>query len=635
MRLLLALGLLISAAPALAQPPAPRRIDDFARLPFMEGPELSPDGTKMAAKVAVNGVQRLMIVPLANMKDMRLINFGDNDLNWWDWVNDEWLITGVGATTSVQGDDWYLRRLVGVSADGTQAKPIGWREAAQGADDVLWIARDGTPRILFAMQRSAFPSEPEFWPQVYEVDVSTAKLKRVVSGEVNVMDWYADAAGTVRMGIGYNDVSRTSRLLYREKDGTSFRTIDRARSGRDEELTVPAMFLAEPGKALAYDSKDGFSSLYELDLATLAIGKKVFGAEGYDIGGLFRDTAGTGLAGVSYVADAPKVHWLDPELDTIQKDMDKAVGQRRARIVSFNRDRSKMLVHVGGPDRAGAYYFMDRAVGTLQLITYASDKLKNVALAPVKTFRYAARDGLQIPAVLTLPAGREAKNLPLIVMPHGGPAARDSETFDWWSQFLADRGYAVVQPNYRGSTGLGTEFAGKGEGEWGLKMQDDLNDAVAELAKQGVVDAKRVCMVGGSYGGYAALRAAQRDGGQYRCAVSFAGVSDLGHLARTDQRSLYGNSYKASLKEKAPDFRAVSPINYPEQFSAPVLLVHGKKDLRVPVSQSRQMADKLRKAGKTVEYVEQKEGDHFFSREQDRLEFLKLLETFLAKHNPA
>jgi dipeptidyl aminopeptidase/acylaminoacyl peptidase len=187
-------------------------------------------------------------------------------------------------------------------------------------------------------------------------------------------------------------------------------------------------------------------------------------------------------------------------------------------------------------------------------------------------------------------------------MPHGGPFARDSETWDWWAQFLAERGYAVLQPNYRGSSGYGSEFAAKGEGQWGLAMQDDLNDAVDWAVQQGLVDARRVCIAGASYGGYAAMRAAQRDGGKFR---------------------------------QAPDFRAVSPIHYPEQFSVPILLMHGKKDLRVQVRQSREMAEKLKKAGKDYIYIEQPEGDHHFSRQEDRLQFLKEMEAFLAKHNPA
>lgn len=635
MRFVLASCLALLSAMAMAAPPAPRPVEAFAQLPFFDGPQLSPDGTKVAAKVAVNGVQRLIITPVAGDGKRVVIGLGESDLNWWRWVNDEWLVVGMGATVPVQGDEWYIRRAAGVRADGGKVQFLAWREAAQGADDVLWIADDGTPRILLAFQKSIYPSEEEFWPQVHEVDVSTGKLKRVAKPTPNVMNWYADATGAIRMGVGFDDRTRRANLLYRDGKGGSFRTVARASMKAGEELTMPVLFLDEPGKALAFDAKSGHRALYELDLATMQLGKQVFAAPGYDVDEIIGDAAGTGLAGVRYTDDRSQVRWFDPKIAEVQAQIDKAVGDRRASIVSLNRDRSKMVVHVGGPRQAGAFYFFDTAYGSMTLLAQSNGLLKNARLAPVTTIRYAARDGLSIPAVLTLPEGRDAKNLPLILMPHGGPAARDVEGWDWWAQFLANRGYAVVQPNYRGSTGFGKAFEEAGKGQWGLRMQDDLNDAVAHLARQGIADPKRVCVVGGSYGGYAALRAAQRDGASYRCAVSFAGVSDLTHLARFDGRSLYGNSHKAYLKESAPDFRGVSPIHHAAQFSAPVLLIHGKKDLRVPVAQSREMVEKLRKAGKPVEYLELSEGDHHLSRQQDRLDFLKRLEAFLAKHNPA
>jgi dipeptidyl aminopeptidase/acylaminoacyl peptidase len=224
-------------------------------------------------------------------------------------------------------------------------------------------------------------------------------------------------------------------------------------------------------------------------------------------------------------------------------------------------------------------------------------------------------------------------------MPHGGPFVRDSENWDWQVQFLANRGYAVLQPNYRGSSGYGTAFAAKGKGQWGLAMQDDLNDAVDWAVKEGLADEKRVCIVGGSYGGYAAMRAAQRDGAKYRCAVSYAGVSDLSAMTRYDRRFLNSGGRADWLQQQAPDYAAVSPINYPGQFSTPILLMHGKKDRRVQVGQSREMAEKLKQAGKIAGrdfiYVEQPLADHFFSRQADRLDFLQRLDAFLKEHNPA
>ncbi|MFN3434228.1 MAG: alpha/beta hydrolase family protein, partial [Sphingomonas sp.] len=207
-------------------------------------------------------------------------------------------------------------------------------------------------------------------------------------------------------------------------------------------------------------------------------------------------------------------------MQKLQADADKAVGNRRARILSRSADGNRMLVEVGSASQAGTLYFWDVASGRMQRYAYQNQALAGRTLSPVKTVHYTARDGTPIEAILTLPRHRTAKNLPLVVLPHGGPIARDSEGWDWWVQYLAEIGYAVIQPNYRGSSGYGTAFVKLGEGEWGLKMQDDLNDAIAFLGKEGIADPKRVCIAGASYGGYAALRAAERDGALYRCAIS-------------------------------------------------------------------------------------------------------------------
>jgi dipeptidyl aminopeptidase/acylaminoacyl peptidase len=621
-------------AQATAAAAAPRAVEDFAALPFMEGPRLSPDGTKLASRIAVRGEQLFAISAVFGQAPPALVRTGGSDINWWRWVNEDWLVLGIGAVDQYEGTDFYVRRAIGVSSDGKKIVPLLFREAAQGADDLLWIATDGTPRIRLALQRSVYLSDEGFWPQVVEIDVSTGKSKLVVDSHVGVTDWYADGSGAVRMGIGYGNDGRSARLLYREGESAGFRVADRADYRKEETLVVPALFLPEGG-ALATDNRDGYNALYKLDLTTFATGEKVFGIDGYDIDGIIVDAEGSRVLGVSTTETAPAVHWLDPDLAHAQDAMDKAVGGRRALIVSMDRKRQRFLVHLASGDRPGAYYFMDLADGRLLRIANVNERIAGAKVNPVRTIRYKARDGLEIAAVLTVPAGIEAKALPVVVMPHGGPFARDSEEWDWWAQFLASRGYAVVQPNFRGSSGYGAAFARQGRGQWGLAMQDDLNDALAELVRLGIADPKRAAMVGGSYGGYAALRAAQRDGALYRCAVSFAGVSDLAALLRFDSQFLYSGGGRDWMKKQAPDLRAVSPINFPGQFTIPVLLVHGKKDQRVPVGQSREMAEKLGKAGKKVRYIEQPLGDHHLSRQEDRVAFLQALEAFLKEHNPA
>jgi dipeptidyl aminopeptidase/acylaminoacyl peptidase len=628
----------MAAVPASAEtppPPQPRPASDFAALPFMVGPDLSPDGRRMAAQISVSGQQMLGIDDLFDKAKPVLISLGDNDLLSWSWVNDQWLAVRVGAIVNVEGSDFYVTRVMGVPADGSRVVPISFRKGGWGAD-IIWTARDGSPRIAMAMQKSIY-NDGKFWPDVDEVDVSTGKSRTIVPGRTNVMQWVADPNGVIRMGVGYNDESRSSRLLYRPDASASFRIVDRADDKKDERLAFPILLAGGADKALSVSRQNGFDALYEFDLQSLAVGKVIHEVPGYDIDGVILTPDGTGVSGIRYTSDTGHMHWLDPALADIQAQLDKAVGQGRfAKITALSRDQKKLLVWVGDASQPGSYYYYDAAAGgVMTRYAYVNNAFKTGGLGPVSTYRYKTQDGLSVEAILTLPKDRAAKNLPLILMPHGGPAARDTASYDWWAQFLADRGYAVVQPNYRGSTGYGEKFQDAGDGEWGLKMQDDLNDAVADLAAKGTVDPKRVCIAGGSYGGYAAMRGAQRDGAKFRCAISYAGVSDLMGMLTYDSGFLYGNSARAYWKKIAPDLKDVSPINHPADFSTPILIMHGKKDKRVPVAQSRRMFDRLKAAGKPVEYIEQPLGDHYFSRQADRQQFLEAIEAFLKKHNPA
>jgi dipeptidyl aminopeptidase/acylaminoacyl peptidase len=623
-----------TARPAAASPAGPIPVELFAQLPFIDSPILSPDGTRIAAKIAIHGEQRLASIPIGDSKHLTMINLGDLDLNDWFWVNNDWMVARIGTRAPVEGDSWYLRRAVALSADGTKSFVLGKDIAAQGADDVLWVAHDGSPHILLALQTSIYSNEPGFSPEIRDFDVSTGKSTRIVSSTSNVFDWYADGNGNVRLGISYDDDTRSSKLLYREKQGQSFRTVSKARGKNASLGTIPKLFL-DGGKGVAFDDNDGFNGLYTYDFSTFKTGEKLFGVPGYDLGTVISDDAQARVIGVRYTDTRPRTHWFDPKLAAFQEEIDKSVGTRQAHITSWNRDFSVLIVYVGGADQPGAYYTYRPVEGVMHLLARVNEGLGPSALSPVKTIRYKARDGLEIPAVLTLPQGKPAKDLPLVLMPHGGPYVRDDESWDWWAQFMASRGYAVLQPNYRGSTGFGKDYTDKGDGQWGLGMQDDLVDAVKWAAGEGLVDPKRVCIAGASYGGYAALRAAQRDHGIYRCAISYAGVADLPAMLRYDAGFFNGGATKDYWRAQAPDLKSVSPINFPGDFSIPVLIMHGKADLRVPVKQSREMAEKLKAAGKTYRYVEQPKGDHHFTKEADRLQFLKELEAFLKQYNPA
>lgn len=625
----------LAAVQAVQPAPAPRPAEDFAQLSPVDGPKLSPDGKLLAAKVAVRGEPYLMIIPMDGGAP-RLVATGDNDLNAWNWVNNDWLIVQIGSMAPFGiGQEAYVQRALGVSADGKTINPLlhKKRDIGQNGGDVIWIADDGTPRVKIAVQSAISIDEPGFWPEVYEVDVSKDRSSLDVGSREGVLDWIADGNGVVRVGIGRNLRSEGGRLLYRPSGDSNFKEIASSTSNA-EPMVVPVLFTGGDKAIAITDDAAGFSTVYEYDLTNLKQGAVIASSKGYDIGGIKSDQTGSRLAGVIRAEKGITTEWIDPAMRALQAEINAKVRGGLGQIISYSDDLNRSVVLFSAPDSPGAYFLYDRPSGAMKRLGFVNPAIEMAKLNPVRTVTYTARDGLPITAVLTLPRGK-AKNLPLIVLPHGGPSARDYEDWDWWTQFLAERGYAVIQPNYRGSSGLGTVFSEKGEGEWGLKMQDDLVDAIGYLAKQGIADAKRVCIAGASYGGYAAMRAAQRGPEHFRCAISYAGVSDLNKLSRMQYGDLFGTKKGNWLRKQAPDFRSVSPVNAPEEIGIPILLVHGKRDTRVAVGHSRDMADKLKQAGKSVIYIEQPKADHFFSRSEDRLEFLKAMESFLARHNPA
>jgi dipeptidyl aminopeptidase/acylaminoacyl peptidase len=291
---------------------------------------------------------------------------------------------------------------------------------------------------------------------------------------------------------------------------------------------------------------------------------------------------------------------------------------------------------------ADTYFYVDMTTHQADPIGPSYDGIDKVA--PVKWIDYRAADGRVIHAYLTLPLNKpaDAKNLPLIVMPHGGPHARDEPGFDWFSQALASRGYVVLQPQFRGSAGFDMDLLTAGFGEFGHKMQTDLSDGVRALAAQGLIDPKRVCIVGWSYGGYAALAGATLDTGIYRCAVSMAGVSDLRALLRywhwprntVDRNERFWDRFLGVTDRDDPKLDAISPIKHVDKVTIPILLIHGRDDTVVPFDQSDDMADELKSAKKQYEFVVLKGEDHNASKSETRLQMLDAIVKFVETNNP-
>lgn len=630
----------------VATPTLPKQpLAVFARFPELERPRLNQDATALAARIRSGDEQVLTIIPLdrPNAKPEIIARDGEfdklNDLRTtnWQWVDPDNLLIWLTATTDLDGERVDATRVIAYNRKTRKRTLLGWEGTFLRGSEVLWVSREGPPRILLARLAAGRGTERLGNPEVVEIDVTTGRQTILIRPHRSVTSWYADGAGNVRLGLSSDADTGRITALYRPDGNGPFRTIIRERQERYARLPIPRIFL--PGeRALTISRHEGTDAVYELDLKTMELGRKVFGDPKFDIDGISANLTGDALERISITRDRPEAIWKDPRMADIQLVLDETFGRGVATIMSTDRPRQNILFHVGRPDQRGAFYMFNTESGSTRFVGWVNSTLKDARMNPVRTIRYKARDGKEIDAVLTLPRLRPAKNLPLIVLPHGGPWARDAEGWDFWAQPLAELGYAVIQPNYRGSSGFGKAWEAMSDGNWGTAMQDDLDDSITALAQQGIADPKRVCIMGWSYGGYAAARAAQRNPELYRCAIAGAGVFDLPRMVAYDRNYLgqYGSQYIGSAASRLAD---VSPARNTGGKWAPILIVHGAKDLRVPVAQARFLVERLRASGKVegrdFRYVEQPRNTHNFPFESDMLQWLEEAAKWLETHNPA
>jgi dienelactone hydrolase len=379
------------------------------------------------------------------------------------------------------------------------------------------------------------------------------------------------------------------------------------------------------------------NSVDRIDIATGAE-TKLFQDPTYDVLDDLEDDWTGRVIGYVVDEDMPVYRYFDPSREALQKGLEQAFPGLSVHAVSTDRAGDKAIVMAVGPQTPPSYYLFDRTTHQATAIAASYPHLDASELGAVKPYAYTARDGLHIPAYLTLPPGRDPHKLPLVVMPHGGPDARDDMRFDFLSEFLANRGYAVLRPQFRGSAGYGRAFTKAGLHQWGLKMQDDISDGVEKTIADGIVDPKRVCIFGASYGGYAALAGATLTPELYACTVSLAGISNLpdqmGYSKRQFGIDITNGSFWTTrigdIFTDSAQLDAASPALHVDRVRAPVLLLHSELDITVPIEQSEMMASALDEAGKQWRFVRIGGDDHYLSLEQTRTRVLQELGSFLA-----
>jgi dienelactone hydrolase len=631
---------IVIAGAARTAPP----LDVYGNLPAFERASVSPSGDRIAAVATVDGVRRLVVVDRAN-RPLLTYPVNRGKLRSIDWAGDDKVLVRISQTVEIgQGytaSHAELSSVVVVPLNGGHPWPVfeGKRTVTGGVSGDYGVAqRDGHWYGYFSAipvsngNKVSATLTTHAEPALYEVDLDNGKIAEIGPAN-NVWDigrsWLVGADGRLAATLDFSTTDGSWIIMNFAR-----KTIA---SGKAPGGGVWLIGLGRTPGTIVYTTSgdDGRQRCFEVPIAGGAVVEAL--PQGRSP---FVDDRRRRLAGYVDEGDdaGDREHFFDARHEKVMAATRKAFPGFAVGLTDWNDAFDRLIVRTDGPGDAGRWWTVDIRTGKADILG-VDYMVAPRDVGPVRMVPYKAADGLAMSGVLTLPPDREAKKLPVIILPHGGPGARDYAQFDWWAQAFAARGYAVLQPNFRGSTGLGVDFQNAGHGEWGRKMQTDLSDGLAELARLGIADPKRACIMGASYGGYAALAGVTLQHGLYRCAVSVAGVSDVVELYDTDVlHSNRANSLIHALKEELgpeSDLKKVSPRRFAAQADAPILLIHGKDDTRVLYAQSSAMARELKQAGKPYELVTLPGEDHWLSRGETRLAMLTAAVAFVEKYNPA
>lgn len=634
--------LLVGTTAAHAAGPPP--LSAYGSLPAVEDMDLSQDGKHVASLTMVGG-QRAVVILDDQSRLIRMIEVGEEKIRSIQWIGNDHLLVMSTRTHDLPREMY------------TAAQTEVW------LGTVLTLAEDAEGYWVFRGQRNIFdavlgyhgqrntaegwmgyfggaefnPSHgnrPSLQPSLFAVDMAKNEIRRVArrAGPNKHADWILAADGTLAATFTI-ELTKGDWVI----EGPRGNAIARGTAPR---LEAGLLSLGADGTTVIYQELDREAyKTRRFEVPLDGSSAPVEFLPNVQVDRYFIDQTNGRLLGYRDAGEKQEFHFFAPEHQAAMRMIRRAFPQPDMRLVDWTPDLTRALVRVSGSGDSGTWYIVNVAELSAHAIGLERRTISPEQVGPVSTIAYKAGDGLDLDGILTLPPGREAKDLPVVVLPHGGPHAHDIEQFDWWAQAFASRGYAVFQPNFRGSTNRDEAFERAGYGEWGRKMQSDISDGLAELVRQGIADPKRACIVGASYGGYAALAGVTLQQGLYRCAVSVAGIGDVSRMFRIEnsQSGNWSMLKRSLLEELGPrsGFDAISPRRFAAQADAPILLIHGRNDVVVPYEQSTRMADALKAAGKPHRLVELRDEDHWLSRPATRLQMLEEAVAFVQQHNPA
>jgi dipeptidyl aminopeptidase/acylaminoacyl peptidase len=645
------------ASAAVAAPPPAAA---FGRREAVQAAAISPDGTKVAT-VGGTMTQRTLTIATLDQPDPVALDLGAVRTLGVQWGGNDHVLVRVTMTQKEAGWKYsydYTRDLI----FDTKGKLKGWllQNSAESAFDtgfavykivhgidgekaVAYVrGLDGKPNIARNDTRFAEDDERSILtPALYKVDVATGRGTLVERG--NSSGYAIDKDGELRGKIDPVEMVN-SRVRIDDQPYTVFGR-GKGQSGWKAMATIRSRGVSvegysAPEDALYWTQEDGDKGVRRLHKVSFKDGTTSIVPvpdNAVDVDMWFDPENDEPIA-VTYTTGGDEQHqWMQPKFQAVYTSLSKAFKGKNVELRDWSIDRTKFIVEVWSSDEPTVWYLFDGTRKEVSLLGEEYPELKGASLGKKTFYHYKASDGLTIPSYLHVPVASSGKNLPLIVLPHGGPAVRDYSNFDWWAQFFASRGYAVLQPQYRGSAGFGYDFRMAGRKQFGGKMETDILDGVRDLAAKGVIDPKRVCIAGWSDGGFHAFYGATHLGDVYKCAISVNGVADQG-IWVGQMVSRYGhdmNLLNDLIGDNREEVARGSPLAKAGDAKAPVLIVYGSQDTTVPPKeQSVAMADRLRSAGKDVTVVELPGDDHHLHNSASRIRMLEATDAFLAKHLP-
>lgn len=599
-------------------------LKDFFKNPEKSRYRISPDGKYYSYMAPYENRMNIFVQEVGGDSAIQLTSETDRDIAGYFWKNPTRLLY----LKDTGGDENY--RLYGVDFDGSDL--VCFTDFPDVRTEIIDDLENFPNEVIIGMNKRN--------PQVfdpYRLNIETGKMEMLAENPGNIQAWILDHDGKLRAAMAIVDGINTQ-LLYRDTENQSFRPV---LTTSFKETMNPQFFTFDNKNVYAISNlgRDKTAAV----IFDIANGKEVevlYENPDYDIDRLSYSRKRKVLTTASYESWKGERHFFDDETQSIYDRIEKDLGDYEVVITGVTKDEDKFIIRTYSDRSLGAYYIYDKNTDELTKIVEVSPWIDETEMASQLPVEYQSRDGLTIHGYLTLPLGytiENAKDLPVVVNPHGGPWARDSWGFNPEIQFLANRGYAVFQMNFRGSTGYGKKFWEDSFKQWGLTMQDDITDGANWLIEQGIADKNRIAIYGGSYGGYATLEGLVKTPDLYAAGVDYVGVSNLFTFMKTIppywkpflemMYEMVGNPVTDSLQ-----YVETSPALNADKIVAPLFIAQGANDPRVNKDESDQMVKALKERGVVVEYLVKDDEGHGFRNEENRFDFYRAMEEFLAKH---